>query len=41
MITNILFGIIIIHINVGFGFMFWKLSGTVHEDHDSGNTDHL
>ena len=27
MITNILIGIIVLHLIVGFGFMVWKLSG--------------
>lgn len=32
MITNILIGVIIIHLIVGFGFMLWKLSGPAKED---------
>jgi hypothetical protein len=27
MITNILIGIIVLHLIVGFGFMVWKLNG--------------
>jgi hypothetical protein len=32
MITNILIGVIILHLIVGFGFMLWKLSGPAKED---------
>ncbi len=32
--TNILIGIIILHLILGFGFMLWKLNGPVQEDDD-------
>lgn len=34
MITNILFTIIILHLIAGFGFLIWKLNGTVKNDEE-------
>jgi hypothetical protein len=39
MITNILVGIIILHLVVGFGFMIWKLSGSPKTFDDENNPD--
>lgn len=34
MITNILIGVIVIHLIAGFGFMLWKLNGPVKEEEE-------
>ncbi len=34
MITNILIIIIILHLIAGFGFLIWKLNGTVKDDEE-------
>jgi hypothetical protein len=39
MINNILITIIILHLIAGFGFMIWKLNGSVKEEEDSPHDD--
>ncbi|MBK9565962.1 MAG: hypothetical protein IPO37_12510 [Saprospiraceae bacterium] len=39
MITNILVGIIILHLIAGFGFILWKLNGPAKDDDDDDESD--